>query len=276
MCRYNKDEYNEFLYNVFKGYKKRKAEGTLYSKNDFVPQNIINFYYGICDEPTFNLLVEKFKLKYIYNENMLESVSSSNEREGLNSVYDYIQNYKNKSNINLFNLLNIHQNLYSKVPYKEFGGKFRNEPAFLTNSDIQTEEWNNIPKRFSELYVRVNELVKKGLNLHNDKNSNELIEYINLCLKLKCELIKIHPFADGNGRSIRAFTNLLFTIANIPPVYVKNSERKEYLEAMHEAMAGNKFNKIEKFYYYKICDSIYELEFEPNLEKDKEKKLTLK
>lgn len=50
------------------------------------------------------------------------------------------------------------------------------------------------------------------------EREDKMIEYINECLKLKCHLIQIHPFQDGNGRTMRALVNMLFKVAGIPPV----------------------------------------------------------
>ena len=86
--------------------------------------------------------------------------------------------------------------------------------------------------------------------------------------ELNCKLIKIHPFFDGNGRTIRAFTNLLFIIANIPPIYIKAKERNEYGKVMNLALVYGDLSQIKRFYYYKICDSIYELDIKPKLSKE--------
>ena len=93
-----------------------------------------------------------------------------------------------------------------------------------------------------------------------------MLRYIDDCIKLKCALVKIHPFGDGNGRSARALLNLYFKLANIPPVYVKRSEKEEYQEAMGKAICDEEYNpdftSINRFYYYKLCDSIVELDID--------------
>ena len=87
-----------------------------------------------------------------------------------------------------------------------------------------------------------------------------MIKYIDNCLRLKAKLIKIHPFYDGNGRTMRALVNLLFKLANLPPIYVKVSEKDTYLDSMNKAIVDNNFEYINSFYYYKICDSIMDLD----------------
>ena len=43
-------------------------------------------------------------------------------------------------------------------------------------------------------------------------------------------------------------------------MYVKTNEKKEYGKAMNKAIVENNFSDLEQFYYYKICDSIIELD----------------
>ena len=42
----------------------------------------------------------------------------------------------------------------------------------------------------------------------------------------------------GNGRTIRAFTNLLFLRYGLPPVYIRTEIKKDYINALSKADAG--------------------------------------
>ena len=85
-----------------------------------------------------------------------------------------------------------------------------------------------------------------------------------MLLDFKCKLILIHPFADGNGRSIRILTNLYFKIAGIPPIYIEEKEKDEYIKCINLACKPKEYNPdiipLRKFYYYKLCDSIVKLD----------------
>ena len=110
------------------------------------------------------------------------------------------------------------------------------------------------------LKPEVEKLVSEGISLEKTHNVSELINYIDQCVILNCKLIKIHPFSDGNGRSVRAFMNLLFKLANIPPVYIENKEKYKYREAMYKALVEEDYTDIKDFYHFKICDSIMALD----------------
>ena len=126
------------------------------------------------------------------------------------------------------------------------------------------------------LDLPIRELIKNGTKLKNTSSLDKLFEYITQCVMLKCKLIKVHPFQDGNGRTIRCFLNRLFEIAGIPPVYIKEGERTEYHRAMNEANLEGKYQDIIQFYYYKICDSIVELDINERLRDEKQREEKIK
>lgn len=270
-AKLSNDEARNYILMIFDGYMARKRKGTLYRDNDPVPEIIIKTYYSCVDKVNFDEILSTFRKKYITNENKLELVHSRQEQLGMGIVYDYIQNFFNYDNLNIYTLLSIHSLLFSKVPCPEFGGKFRNYDVYLPGTGIPTSTWDSVPMEIQNLFVPVNSLINEGLKLRDDINPNSLMDYINKCIELKCNIIRIHPFADGNGRSTRAFINLLFKIANIPPVYVKETERLEYQKAMQKAIGDENLSDIKTFYYYKICDSIIELDI--NISRDEKYKL---
>jgi Fic family protein len=52
-------------------------------------------------------------------------------------------------------------------------------------------------------------------------------------------MVRIHPFDDGNGRGARILMNLILMKAGYPPAIVKNEKRRKYLDALQEADNGN-------------------------------------
>jgi len=47
------------------------------------------------------------------------------------------------------------------------------------------------------------------------------------------ELIRVHPFIDGNGRTIRIAKNWILMYNLYPPIFIKNSdEKKSYIEKL--------------------------------------------
>ncbi len=254
----------QFIEVLFDGYAARKRKKDLYRPNDPVPRMIIEMYYRCIENPDFDEIYTSFKRKYILNESKLEDVHTKEERQGLGIVYDYIHGDVPVASLGTYTLPKLHQLLFSKVAYPEFGGQFRNEERYLPGSGVDLLPWREIPEAMQKVYVETLPLFSEGIEIGKTKEISRLIPYINRCIELNYRLIEIHPFGDGNGRSIRALTNLMFKLVNIPPVYVKASERLEYQEAMHNAIALGDDRDIKTFYYYKICDSILELGIRPH------------
>ena len=66
---------------------------------------------------------------------------------------------------------------------------------------------------------------------------------------------------------------MLFELANIPPIYVPIEEKEKYKSAVRKT-DEDIYKDIIIFYYYKICDSIIDLQYS-SVKKEKDKALKL-
>ena len=271
------EEAAEKIKTIFNYHKSKKEKNILYSKNDYMPETIIASYFTYINRSNIRDIYEHFKEKYIYNENELEQIHEKAEIDGMSVVYDFITDYTDYDKINIYTLLNIHQKLFSLVPYSEVGGKFREQNSYLLGNSVSLTDYRLIPREIQKLYIDSINLTKFGLTLRNNFTAEDIIDYIDKAVELMCKIIKIHPFFDGNGRSARALLNVYFKVVDIPPVYVTYAKREEYLDAMGKAIKDNDYgpdySSIKKFYYYKICDSLVELDISKNKNKCNVKKL---
>jgi len=276
-------ELRDLIFLMFDGYRERKRKNVLYSEKDIIPELIIKYYYSYTTKPEFTDIFTNFKEEYIDNEDRIENEIQNDfhsiiERNGLSKVYDYIHTYIPNDNLNIFLLIKLQQLLFSETPYPEYAGDFRKNPVYLPGSGVNLTEYDMIAQELTNLLPESNKIIEQGLKLGKERNpqkkNKEIINYIEKCIELNCKLIKIHPFQDGNGRTIRAFTNLMFKLANIPPVYIEYEEQQEYRKAMNKAIGEeHELDDIQTFYKYKICDSIIKLDLAYNKAKNKEKPL---
>ena len=192
------------------------------------------------------------KLSYIINENKLENVKRSEEQAGIEAIYDYIEDNKKQDIESIYVILKIHSLLYSKTPYRQFGGSFRNSNAYISDSEVKTSEPNNISKDIYELTRSFEKALKLAKYINDKKTNSLIIEYLQLVLKIKCRLIEIHPFADGNGRTSRAFVNLMLKKINYLPVIIEAKEKNKYIHAMNEAIVNKNSDEINKIYIKKL------------------------
>lgn len=245
----------------FLGYKWRKERDKLYGRDEELPTKLIKMYYELNpDRIHFDRLKSAFVRKYIRNESKLECVHSPDEVKGLEKMYEYIHSDDIDYRFDVYTLLDLHAKLFSLVPHPEAGGQIRNDNVYLPGSGVELCDWRDIRRELNKIDERVQCLVEMAPEIKKFGDADDLLAYLDLCIEVKCGLIKIHPFMDGNGRTIRGFVNKLFEDAGLPPVYILERERGEYQKAMNKALLEDDYSDIKNFYRYKVCDSIVELD----------------
>lgn len=241
------------------GYQVRKASHQLYGKDDKTPQAIIEIYLNYVLKPKFDIIYEDYKSEYIYNESKVESTETLEERKGLGAVYDYIQGFDvDHDYFNVFaTSLLIHNKLYSYCA-PGFGGQLRESEVILYDSNVEIPPASEARKAF-------NQLIPLADYPFSFLENGDVFHYINQCIILTTDLIRLQPFADGNKRTFRSLLNLLLKKIEIPPIYIEEKERKEYKKALMIALEKKDYTSIIQFYYYKICDAIMKLNPEESI-----------
>ena len=256
---------NRVIQEMFMGYKQRKQRKQLYGVDKNIPNDLIALYYELGDRMPFDSLKTAFVSRYITQESRLEGVHSLEEVEGLRAMYEYIHSDESDYMFNIYTLKELHEKLYSKAPYPEFGGSFRRDDVYLPGTGTEIAEWTMIRPMLNELDKDVLHLWDLAKEVNGCDDANVMLDYLDQVVILGCKIIKIHPFKDGNGRSVRGFMNKLLEEAGLPPVYIKANERTEYHKAMNKANNDEDYTDIKNFYRYKVCDSIVELDINPRI-----------
>ena len=92
-------------------------------------------------------------------------------------------------------------------------------------------------------YLKVPELMEKLILTYNTwKEYHPIIQ----AALLHGELVKIHPFVDGNGRTSRLLMNLVLMNNGYNPVIIKKEERLKYYEALDKAHTINDYTDFVK------------------------------
>ena len=195
-------------------------------------------------------LKEHFKIGLTYSSNALEgntltlietkviiedgltiggkSLKEIDEATGHSKAYDFIFEIIEKENIELSDILKIHQLFYQQID-PDNAGNYRSKKVFISGMDTKLpppEQLNELMLQFEKEITSLRETyhpIKYAAIIHN-------------------KLVTIHPFLDGNGRTARLLMNLLLlraghTITIIPPIF-----RADYIKCAYE---GNKNNHIE-------------------------------
>lgn len=102
------------------------------------------------------------------------------------------------------------------------------------NVDISISGSNHTPPSYLKVYDRM----KKYFITINDEN-NDL--YYNIAFS-HLQLMKIHPFLDGNGRLARIVLNFELVRNGLKPVIISFKEREEYFNLLEEFKVNKNIN----------------------------------
>ena len=127
---------------------------------------------------------------------------------------------KDKQPITEWNIKNIHQLILKEID-NENAGRYRKENVTIKGA-------LHIPPDF----VKIPELMEKLIL--NYETWNKYHPIIQAAL-LHGELVKIHPFIDGNGRTSRLIMNLDLMNHGYNPVIIKKENRLEYYEVLDKS-----------------------------------------
>lgn len=157
------------------------------------------------------------------------------EQEVLNyfNVLNHLDQYSDKI-ITSDTILSVHKDLTKDLLHNpEYEGKFRDTRVFIGN--LHTQEINYMPPDAYKVPGLVDDLLD-WLNNSADEMYPVIIAGI-----LHYELVRIHPFVDGNGRTSRLMATLILSVHkfNINNYFTLdeyyNQDRQAYVDALNSA-----------------------------------------
>jgi Fic family protein len=100
-------------------------------------------------------------------------------------------------------------------------------------------------------YEKVEPLVKKLCGGIKEKinTANSLIEKLHICFDAHFDLVTIHPFYDGNGRTSRLLMNYLQLLFNLPLSIVFKEDKAAYFEALQQTRKEEDITLFRKFMF---------------------------
>ena len=202
---------------------------------------------------TLKSLKESINLEWTYNSNGIEgntltlretqvvlegiTVGGKSIKEHLEAINHeqailFLDELVKEDNpITEWNIKNIHQ-LKLKEIDNENAGKYRKENVTIKGAA-------HIPPD----YITVPELMEKLILNYKTWNIYHPIVKATL---LHGELVKIHPFIDGNGRTSRLIMNLDLMNSGYNPIIIKKEDRLKYYEALDKAHATYDYTDFVK------------------------------
>lgn len=146
------------------------------------------------------------------------------EAAGHSDAFDFIYELAKKKIITEKDILTIHRLFYYRVD-QENAGKYRKVPVVISGTDFVPPAPGKVPALMKKFVAGMPALRRR---LHP----------VVFAAKLHKELVNIHPFVDGNGRTARLLMNLAliqsgYTVTVIPPVV-----RSDYIALTKRSQTG--------------------------------------
>jgi Fic family protein len=122
-------------------------------------------------------------------------------------------------------ILELHNFILQKIE-KDFAGRYRNAGVRISGA-------NFVPPNA----LKINDLMA-DLLLWVNTESGDLDSIIRSTI-FHHRFVWIHPFFDGNGRTVRLVFNLLLMKEGFPPAIILKNDRKKYYDALNRANNGD-------------------------------------
>jgi len=129
--------------------------------------------------------------------------------------------------------INYLHGLVLKGISESYAGKYRDSNVRISGSDYHPPSFHLVPHLMREF---VHEL--------NERKQHE--HPFQLAARAHFQLVHIHPFLDGNGRTARLLMNLILLRRGYPITIIQWADRKGYYRCLEQAHRGN-FEPFEEF-----------------------------
>ena len=200
------------------------------------------------------------EVKTLINNNQKPTTKAEQEVLNYFNVLNHLDKYCNKP-ISKDTILSIHKDLTKDLLRNaEYEGKFRDTRVFIGN--LHTQKINYMPPDAYKVPGLLDDLLD-WLN-----NSTDEIYPVIIAGILHYELVRIHPFVDGNGRTSRLMATLILSIHkfNIDRYFTLdeyyNQDRQAYVDALSSADKNHDLTNWLEYFCQGVLYSINKVKSE--------------
>lgn len=158
----------------------------------------------------------------IKGKSLREHFEAKNHEKAIELLYGFVSEGKPLST-SMF--LWLHAMVLRAIE-DDFAGRLRNGGVRIAGANFIPPYALKVPNLLEELVNFVNE---------NPLQLND----IEMAAVFHHKFVWIHPFFDGNGRTVRLAMNLILMGSGFPPAIILKNDRKKYYDALNLANNGN-------------------------------------
>ncbi|MCS6822856.1 MAG: Fic family protein [Cytophagaceae bacterium] len=162
----------------------------------------------------------------IKGKSLREHFEAHNHEKAIEYLYRIVrEDYILRS----IDILTLHELVMRSID-DDYAGRIRNGGVRISGANFIPPNASKVPELLDELIAFVN---------NNPLGLNDIL----LATVFHHKFVWIHPFFDGNGRTVRLAMNLLLMRSGFPPAIILKNDRKKYYEALNHANQG-KYEKL--------------------------------
>ena len=170
-------------------------------------------------------------------KSLTEHLEATNHAKAINNVMMLAQSKTTDLIEN--DVLTIHNTILKGIDDNN-AGHYRSIPVRISGSNVILPN----PLKVSDLMS----VFMDWLTKHHDKDMHP----VQLAAEAHYQLVTIHPFVDGNGRTARLLMNLILLQHGYTPALIRIRDRHKYISALEKAQLGGS----NKNYYKVIFDAV--------------------
>lgn len=160
---------------------------------------------------------------------LVEHLEATNHARALDWVTAQIK--RSPQDLTEKDILHIH-NIILKGIDDQNAGRYRNIPVRISGSTVILPNPRKVPTLMEDFIIWL-------------KNSFEL-HPIELALEAHYQLVTIHPFVDGNGRTARLLMNMILLMSGYPSAIISKNDRLAYIGSLEKAQLGGTKDDYKK------------------------------
>ena len=146
------------------------------------------------------------------------------EAVGHSEAFDLLYKLADGQDISEVDILGLHRLFYYRIE-SESAGKYRDRNVIITGTDFTPPTPSAVPIAMQEFLGSLPTL--------------RLLHPVEYAAMLHLNLVTIHPFIDGNGRTARLLMNLALLQAGYPITIIPPIIRGDYISALRDSNKGN-------------------------------------
>ena len=157
----------------------------------------------------------------IKGKSLREHFEAKNHERAINLLYKLVDS---GDGLSIHDILSLHGLVLNSIE-EDFAGRLRNGGVRISGANFVPPNALKVSGLMDDLLVFVNE---NPLNLN----------IMELTTIFHHRFVWIHPFFDGNGRTVRLAMNLLLMKQGFPPAIILTTDRLKYYNALNDANKG--------------------------------------